>query len=136
MQRYRHQQSSETEALSQTPNNARSNISNSAMQNRMAQYTVQSGDTQWELAQRFGTSVNALQMSNQLYGSMLEIGQVLTMPGQSAAVPMQVSNSSYTVRTGDSLWSIADKNGTTISALTSANGLNHWSMISSVLGML
>jgi LysM repeat protein len=130
MQRYRNQQSSETEALSQTSNNTQSTISNSAMQSRLAQYTVQSGDTLWELARRFGTSVNALQSSNQLYGSLIKVGQVLTMPGQqSTSISIQPSNSSYTVRTGDSLWSIADKNGTTISALTSANGLNQWSII-------
>lgn len=90
-------------------------------------YTVQSGDTLWSLANQFGTSVSALQSSNQLAGELIRAGQSLSIPGAGASGGS--SGGSYTVRTGDSLWSIANANGTSIRALCQANGLNEWSMI-------
>jgi len=44
-------------------------------------YTVQSGDTIWALAKRFGVSVNALNSLNGLSSDHLEIGHVLLLPG-------------------------------------------------------
>ena len=43
-------------------------------------YTVVAGDTLWLLAQRFGTSVEAIMAANGLTGSNLSIGQVLRIP--------------------------------------------------------
>ena len=43
-------------------------------------YTVQSGDTLWQLAQRFGTTVNAIMALNGLTGSDLTVGQILNIP--------------------------------------------------------
>ena len=44
------------------------------------EYTVRSGDTLWLLAQRFGTTVDAIRRLNGLSGSALSIGQVLRIP--------------------------------------------------------
>ncbi len=43
-------------------------------------YTVKSGDTLWLLANRFGTSVDAIKRLNSLTGDNLQIGQVLRIP--------------------------------------------------------
>ncbi len=43
-------------------------------------YIVQSGDTLWEIALRFGVSVDALRAANNLSGDIIQPGQVLTLP--------------------------------------------------------
>ncbi len=81
-------------------------------------YTVKSGDTLWLLANRFGTSVDAIKRLNSLTGDNLRIGQVLQIPtGQSS------SYFDYTVRSGDTLWLLANRYGTTVDAVKRLNGL-------------
>lgn len=43
-------------------------------------YTVRAGDTLWLLAQRYGTTVNAIKSLNKLNSDILNIGQVLLIP--------------------------------------------------------
>ncbi len=43
-------------------------------------YTVQSGDTLYEIASRFGTTVSALKNANNLTSDMIRVGQVLNIP--------------------------------------------------------
>ncbi len=43
-------------------------------------YTVQSGDTLYEIATRFGTTVSALKNANNLTSNMIRVGQVLNVP--------------------------------------------------------
>ena len=45
-------------------------------------YTVKSGDTLWLLANRFGTTVNAIMNLNGLTSDLLNVGQVLLIPGR------------------------------------------------------
>ena len=66
-------------------------------------YTVQPGDTLWELAQRFAVSVPDLQAWNGLKEELIKPGQQLTVANAQAQV--------YTVVTGDTLHSIARKFG-------------------------
>lgn len=81
-------------------------------------YTVKSGDTLWLLANRFGTSVDAIKRLNGLTSDNLQIGQVLQIPtGQSS------SYFDYTVRSGDTLWLLANRYGTTVDAIKRLNGL-------------
>ncbi len=81
-------------------------------------YTVRSGDTLWLLANRFGTTVDAIKRLNGLTSDNLQIGQVLQIPsGQSAPY------FNYTVRSGDTLWLLANRFGTTVDAIKRLNGL-------------
>ena len=47
-------------------------------------YVVQAGDTLWALAERFGTTVAAIEQANHLTSGWLYVGQVLVIPGAPA----------------------------------------------------
>lgn len=83
------------------------------------EYVVRPGDTLWLLAQRFGTTVDEIMRINGLTSDALNIGQVLRIP--SGSVPTYFE---YTVRSGDTLWLLAQRYGTTVDAIKSLNGLS------------
>ena len=84
------------------------------------EYVVRSGDTLWLLAQRFGTTVDAIKNLNGLTSDDLQIGQVLKIP---AAQAPDGSYFEYIVRSGDTLWLLAQRFGTTVDAIIDLNGL-------------
>lgn len=81
-------------------------------------YTVQPGDTLYLIAQRYGTTVDALRRANEIWSDDL-------YPGQSVTVGGSGKSRGYTVQPGDTLFLIAQRNGITVDALRQANGL--WS---------
>lgn len=81
------------------------------------EYTVRSGDTLWLLAQRYGTTVDAIKNLNGLTSNMLNIGQALKIP--TAGGPYF----EYAVRAGDTLWLLSRRYGTTVDAIRNLNGL-------------
>lgn len=85
----------------------------------VTEYVVRSGDTLWLLAQRYSTTVDAIKHLNGLTSDMLYIGQVLRIPSTTAPVPYF----EYTVRSGDTLWLLAQRFGTTVNAIKNLNGL-------------
>ena len=90
-------------------------------------YTVQSGDSLGTIANRCGTSVSALRLANPNLGYWIYAGQVLWMPG--AFVDNGNGYAVYTVARGDTLRSIANRFGTTMSVLGSLNGLSNFNLI-------
>jgi LysM repeat protein len=84
-------------------------------------YTVQSGDSLWTIANKFGVTVTELRNLNNLTSDTLSIGQVLLIPVQPAEVPS--GTTTYTVQSGDSLYSIARKFGITVTSIREANNL-------------
>jgi len=88
---------------------------------------VRRGDTLWGLAQRYGTTVAVLASANGIAANAtLQPGETLRVPGQYAAANIDVGGAApptVTVTRGESLWSIAHANGTTVAALMSGNGL-------------
>ncbi|EGQ4058285.1 LysM peptidoglycan-binding domain-containing protein [Staphylococcus pseudintermedius] len=94
------------------------------------QYTVQSGDSLWSIAQKYGTTVDALKQSNQLQNNMVFPGQVLSIGGgsgaQSSATVPQQTGGTYTVQAGESLNVIATKYGVSVQDLMRANGLTNY----------
>ena len=84
------------------------------------EYVVRPGDTLWLLAQRYGTTVDAIKNLNGLSGSELSVGQVLRIPSAETAPAPYFE---YTVRSRDTLWQLARKYGTTVAAIKSLNGL-------------
>ena len=83
------------------------------------EYTVRAGDSLWQIARRFGTTVEAIKSLNGLTSDALDVGQVLRIPTAQSGP----SYTEYTVRPGDSLWQIARRYGTTVEAIKSLNGL-------------
>ena len=83
-------------------------------------YTVKAGDSLWNIANKYGITVDELKKLNGLTSNALMIGQVLKIPGNS-----DDSNNSgtYTVKSGDSLWKIANQYGLTVAELKALNGL-------------
>lgn len=111
-------------------------------------YVVRSGDTMWDIARAFGTSVDQLRRINYIErGSRIYVGQKLKIPSSAtnlkqrsvsksprAYASQDESSSSgstgkYKVRSGDTLWDIARKFGTTTSQLRKLNGLGRSSRI-------
>lgn len=85
------------------------------------EYVVRSGDTLWLLAQRYNTTVDAIRGLNGLSGSDLRIGQILKIP---SAGTTPAPYFEYTVRSGDTLWQLARRYGTTVNAIKNLNNLS------------
>ncbi len=94
-----------------------SNNDNSSNSNT---YIVKSGDSLWNIANRFGTTVNELKALNNLTSNNLSIGQVLEIPSSN---DNSSNSNTYIVKSGDSLWNIANRFGTTVNELKALNNL-------------
>ena len=87
-------------------------------------YTVKSGDSLWSIARKYNTTVSEIQKLNQLSSTLLQVGQVLKLPGSTSSSESGVTSNTYTVKSGDSLWSIANRFGVTVKELMYYNNLN------------
>lgn len=85
-------------------------------------YTVKPGDTLWGISNQFGVSVTELARLNDVYGSVLPVGKVLKIPLDSGTNPNNMFL--YTVKKGDSLYSIARVYETTVDAIMDINHLS------------
>ena len=92
------------------------------------EYLVMNGDSLSQIAQRFRVPTQWLKSRNNLRSDRLKIGQVLLIPhsGEKATVSSTnvAQNTTYTVRRGDSLSSIAGQYKTSIADIRRVNGLN------------
>lgn len=83
-------------------------------------YTVERGDSLWSIAKRFNVGVNEIKKANNLTSNLISVGQKLIIPG---VAPSDQTNVTYIVQKGDSLYSIANANNTTIDELVNLNDL-------------
>jgi LysM repeat protein len=91
-------------------------------------YVVRRGDNLWGIARREGTTVTALRSANNLRSDRLQPGQRLTIPGRAggaaaAAPSTSVSDVTYRVRRGDTLWSIARNHSSSVEDIKRANSI-------------
>ncbi len=117
---------------------------------RNSVYSVRRGDTMWDIARAFGTTVDALRRINYIQrGSRIYVGQKLKIPSSARRSPGKSGDKSssayaattpsnqkssgsvknYKVRAGDTIWDIARKYGTTTAKVRSLNGLGRSSRI-------
>ena len=83
-------------------------------------YTVKTGDTLWNISQKTGTSIEKLISRNNLNNANnIYVGQKLTIDGKNN----NKNNTSYTVKTGDLLWKIAQKYNTTVQEIIDLNNI-------------
>jgi membrane-bound lytic murein transglycosylase D len=113
-------------------------------------YRVARGDTLWGIAQRYGTTPRAIAAHNGIaVNQTLSVGTRLRVPGKAATArastpaPSSTAKASsarssrpapytgsaspplqYRVRRGDTLWSIAERHGTTTHAIAAASGIS------------
>jgi membrane-bound lytic murein transglycosylase D len=120
---------------------------------RFLEHTVRRGETLSQIAGRYGTSVSAIQQTNQLRSAnRLSIGQRLRIPRGAAirvaasasrpvpsggpssgerpeSTPAPSSTTTYRVRAGDSIWAIAQRHGVNMNDLLEWNSLTRRSVI-------
>lgn len=104
-------------------------------------YIIQPGDTLGRIATRAGSTVNEIMSMNSITNpNRISPGQEIFLPcdenetqatapdpteDESAVSAPPVSGQSYTVQRGDSLFTIAQRFGTTVADLTAANNLTN-----------
>ncbi|USD13651.1 LysM peptidoglycan-binding domain-containing protein [Priestia megaterium] len=104
-------------------------------------YTVKSGDTLYRIAKNNGTSVQQLKEWNNLSSHLIYVNQVLKISGtgtvssspsapvqektnETQASPAPGNSKSYKVQPGDTMWSVAQRHGISISQLKQWNNLS------------
>ena len=86
-----------------------------------AGYVVRRGDTLWGIAKRYGTTVRKLTEYNRLTNpNLIYPGEVIELP-----CVRQAADVEYTIRWGDTLWSIAQRYHTTVAQIVSANRIQN-----------
>ena len=85
-------------------------------------YTVKSGDSLYKIAQKYNTTVDEIKRLNNLTSNILSVGQVLKLPTTSSETPSS-NTVDYTVKSGDSLYKIANQYNVTVDAIKRANNL-------------
>lgn len=84
-------------------------------------YVVQKGDTLYGISKQFNTSMQRLRELNNLSSDILTIGKVLIVSPNSDRNPSECVT--YTVKKGDSLYSIAKQYNSTVDAIKRYNNL-------------
>lgn len=84
-------------------------------------HTVKAGDTYWTLAQRYNTTVDAIMKANPTVDpSKLQIGQTICIPSSSTG-SCPAGSFSYTIKSGDTIWNLAQRYNTTVEAIMKLN---------------
>lgn len=85
-------------------------------------YTIQRGDSLWKISQKYDIPVNDIIAFNNLSSVNLQIGDELRIP-----ITHQEDNTSnqfsYTVKNGDTLWSIAKQFNVSVDSIKATNNL-------------
>jgi LysM repeat protein len=109
-------------------------------------YTVQPGDNLYRISVQFGTTIQALVAANNIANpNLIFVGQVLQIPDGATSPPSEPTPSpseptpsdpppsseatTYTVVSGDTLFKIAQRFGTTIQAIVAANNISNPNLI-------
>ena len=88
-------------------------------------YTVKSGDTLYKIAMKYNTTVNEIIKLNYLTNTNLSVGQILRIPEmytkeEDMIMPEYIN---YTIKPGDTIYSIARKYNVDVNTLMNDNAL-------------
>lgn len=86
-------------------------------------YTVKSGDSLWSIAKKYNVSVDELKKANNLTSNVLRINQVLFIPTKKEEESGNYIV--YTVKSGDTLYSIAKNYNIAVSDIIELNKLSN-----------
>ena len=93
-------------------------------------HTVRAGDNLGKIAKNYGVTVDEIKAANGISGNNIMVGQTLVIPTDGSAVNAAPAkkqkaerNRTHTVRSGETLGAIAEKYGTTVSAIKRASGM-------------
>ncbi|MCI8346539.1 MAG: LysM peptidoglycan-binding domain-containing protein [Bacilli bacterium] len=89
-------------------------------------YIVVKGDSLYTISKKFGLTVDELMKYNNLSSTSLQIGQILKIPStsdDSGGVIITPIYENYTVKKGDSLYTIAKRFNTTVEQIKKDNNL-------------
>ncbi|WP_338469760.1 LysM peptidoglycan-binding domain-containing protein [Niallia sp. XMNu-256] len=92
-------------------------------------YTVKKGDTLYSIAQKFGSSVDAIRRANHLYSKIIDPN--LIYPGIVLVVPSlsETGNVIYMVQSGDTVAEIASRCSTSVDLVAGINDLDNPNLI-------
>ena len=85
-------------------------------------YIVKKGDSLYSIAQKYNTTVDSIKKLNNLASNLLSINQQLKIPTKKEEEVQNFYN--YVVVPGDTLYSIAKNNNTTVGTIKSINNLS------------
>ncbi|MDT2792535.1 LysM peptidoglycan-binding domain-containing protein [Enterococcus lactis] len=124
-----------------------SNSSNSSSSNTASgtKYTVKAGDSVWSVSNKYGITMAQLIQWNNIQNNFIYPGQQLTVSNSgstnsassntgssantnnssSANTGSSSSQGTYTVKAGESVWSVANKNGITMNQLIEWNNIKN-----------
>lgn len=88
------------------------------------EYVVQKGDSLYSIARKYNTTVDNLKSINKLTTDALSIGQIIKLPANTTDTPSVNNEKTYTIKSGDTLYSIARANNTTVEKLKELNNLS------------
>lgn len=98
---------------------------------KTSKYTVRKGDNLGKIAAKHGITVDQLKELNNLTDNNIMVGQSIVVPGDGEQAATKAAKAerekprtvTHTVRSGETLGAIAEKYGTTVSAIKRASGI-------------
>ena len=103
-------------------------------------YTVKKGDSLYTIARAYNIDIDTLKKDNSLTSNIISVGQILKIRtgeenieveecfGEDYTPPETNNSITYTVKSGDSLYKIANKYNTSVSAIMNLNNLKSSSL--------
>jgi membrane-bound lytic murein transglycosylase D len=117
-------------AVRPTTSGTTTSSSSSTSSSPTGSHRVQSGESLGVIARKYNCTIEQIMQWNNLSSQTIHPGQVLKVSGSSSASTSSTTTTSsggnvtwYTVKSGDSLWSIANRHSTTVDKIKADNNL-------------